>query len=135
MPELYWQLIFSLLGVVLVLILTFIATKWIAKRYAGAAGSGGKSAAKMQVLDRMTLGKDQYILIAKIYGGIYMIGVSGHQITLLKDLSECDQAQFEQSPHAAESFSSTLLSAMKQRYGQMKDHFGKVNNKEDSDDK
>jgi len=104
----YGSLIFSLLGVVAVLAVTYFGSRWLTKRYS--ASPGGR---KMRIIDRTVLGKDKSIVLADICGSKYVIGVSAQQITLLKELGEIPE---EETQPARPDFASIFGENLKKQF-------------------
>ena len=83
-----WQILCSMVGIVLILVLLIWGSKWVTKRYSTASSSSKH----IKIIDRTMLGQDKSIILADICDNKYIIGVSGQQITLLKDLGEIEIA-------------------------------------------
>lgn len=83
--EAFLSMLLSVAGVILVLVLAYYASKWLTKRYTMSAGGGN-----IRIIDRAMLSQDKSIVIADILGSKYILGISGQQITLLKDLGDAE---------------------------------------------
>ena len=57
--------------------LTWLSTRFLAKRL---PGSGGKTA-KMQIIEKLTMGKDRQVVLIKVGDEHFMVGVAGQQIS------------------------------------------------------
>jgi flagellar biosynthetic protein FliO len=89
----------NLLTIILVLgvvfFLTWYVTRFIARR------SGGRAAGRfMRVADKLALSNDKAILIVKIGTEYSVIGVTGHEMSLLGKLDEAQTAAFEEEKQA-----------------------------------
>ncbi len=70
-------------GIACVIILTYYASKWYARKMGTAAG--GKH---IRVIDRLIIGKNGAIMIIDVDGTQYLIGANEHSISILKELDE-----------------------------------------------
>jgi flagellar protein FliO/FliZ len=77
------SMLFALIGTVCVILLTYYASRWYAKRMGPIAG--GKY---IKVVDRLVVSKAGSILIIDIEGRQYLLGVSDQNIQILKELEE-----------------------------------------------
>lgn len=77
--------ILSLIGVLVlfaaVLFLAWYCTKWLGMHY-GASGTGGK----IQILDRCILGTDRTLVVARIEGQVWLLGVTAQHIEKIDEL-------------------------------------------------
>lgn len=78
------SLIFSLIGVVLVLVLTYFATRWFARR----AGAGAASGRAMHIVDRVTVAQGAHLLIVEVGGAYYLLGVGDKNVNLITKLDD-----------------------------------------------
>ena len=92
------SIIFALLGIVGVVILTYYASKFYAKKLGPIAG--GKH---IRVIDRVMVSKTGSILIIDVEGKQYMIGVNEQSIQIMKELDSPIQIQ---KPEEAAHFAS-----------------------------
>jgi flagellar biogenesis protein FliO len=78
-----WSIVPVLVGIPVVLVLTYFASRW----YAGRMGPMvmGKH---IKVVDRLLIGKTASILIVELAGVQYLIGVTEQGIRILKELEE-----------------------------------------------
>jgi flagellar biosynthetic protein FliO len=86
--------VLNLVEIILVLAIVFwlawYVTRFIAKR------SGAKSAGRfMRVVDRLALGADKALLLVKIGRQYSVIGMSGHEMRLIRTLDETETAAFD----------------------------------------
>lgn len=78
-----FSMLFALAGTVCVIMLTYYASKWYARRM-GSMASGRH----MKVLDRLAVSKTGSILIIDVEGTQYMVGVSDQSVQIMKQLEE-----------------------------------------------
>jgi flagellar protein FliO/FliZ len=71
----------ALIGITLVLALTYFASKW----YAGKMGpfASGKH---IKVIDRVMVGKNSSIALIELGGAQYMVGVTEQGVSIMKEL-------------------------------------------------
>lgn len=107
----FFTLLGALLLVVLIIFLSYYATKYLAK---GAAKISGAS--HMKVIDRIVLGQDRVLLIVQIGAAYYLIGSSDQSISLLKELNP-DDLIFLQDNETQElpSFKQSFRTVLKDR--------------------
>lgn len=119
----------DMLWVILVLALVFYLT-WLVTRFLAARSKGKTAGRFMRVVDRLNISNDKSILLVKVGSEYCVIGVTGHEMRLIKILSDAEaeifadgadkQAQSFMEGAAADglwksmqSFSSRLGFAMK----------------------
>ena len=78
-----FSMLFALIGTVCVIMLTYFASKWYAKKMGPIAG--GKH---IKVVDRLVVSKSGSILIIDIEGKQYMMGISDQNVQILMELDE-----------------------------------------------
>ena len=100
----------SMLGVFLLILLLFAgayyATKIMGKHYSAQASTSET----MRVIDRLALGRDQYLLIVEAGGKALLLGVSAGQI---ETLAELEPGQYAETPPLQEN--TDLLRFFKNR--------------------
>ncbi len=77
------SMMFALVGTVCIIVLTYFASRWYARKMGPIAG--GKH---IKVVDRLVVSKTGSILIVDIKGKQYMIGVSDQNVHILMELDE-----------------------------------------------
>lgn len=125
----HWEEIGALIGMIAavaaVLCLAYFFTKYFAgKNLAGmgiprSRGKGGQ----LRLLDRMPLGRDQYLAVVEVGNACLLLGVTGSQVTLLRELSAEEAALWKANleslsdgqPGAPVSFQDALKEVLKQR--------------------
>ncbi len=75
------SMLLALLATAGVIVLTYYATKWYAKRFNVVAGSK-----HIKVIDRLIVGKTASIVIIEVSGIQYMVGVSDGSVRIMKEL-------------------------------------------------
>ena len=98
MPQSVWSLLGMLLVVLLVLALAYAATRWLGSSYGGKGGRvpAGKMRAggseRFRVIGQISLGRAERLVLARLGDRCYLLGVTEHGFTLLKEL-EGEEAQ------------------------------------------
>ena len=108
------SVLWVLVCVVLIMGLAFWFTKYVAGRGALGAFSGGR---RMEVLDRLPLGRDQSVVLARVGERYLLLGAGTAGVTLLAELTEEEAAAWK-PPEAAEErpgFKEALFTVMKQK--------------------
>ncbi|WP_295765099.1 flagellar biosynthetic protein FliO [uncultured Oscillibacter sp.] len=100
--------------VVLVLGLAYWCTRYIAGRGGFGALQGGR---RMEVLDRLPLGRDQSVILARVGGRYLLLGAGTAGVTLLAELTAEEAASWEPPPAGQEGtgFKEAFLTIMKQK--------------------
>jgi flagellar protein FliO/FliZ len=78
-----FSVVMTLVAIILVLVLTYFVSRWYAGRMGGMA-----MARHIKVIDRLIVGKTASILIIELAGVQYLVGVTEHGVSILKELSE-----------------------------------------------
>lgn len=78
-----FSMMFALIGTICIIVLTYFASRWYAKKMGPIAG--GKH---IKVVDRLVVSKTGSILIVEIEGRQYMLGVSDQNVQILMELDE-----------------------------------------------
>lgn len=76
-------MLLALIGMVCIILLTYYASRWYAKKMGPIAG--GKH---IKVVDRLVVSKTGSILIVDIKGRQYLMGISDQNVQILKELEE-----------------------------------------------
>ncbi len=105
----------DLIWIILVLALVFYLT-WLVTRFVAVRSRGKSSGRLMRVVDRLNIANDKCILLVKMGDEYCMIGVTGHEMRLLKTLSAEEAGQAEQQdgaqPQAWAEGSASLFKGM-----------------------
>ena len=115
MPETL-QLVWALLVVAAVLALAYLATRFLG----GRMGAGARlRRGRVTVLEQIPLGRDQKLLLVRMGGFLYLLGVTQGGITRLEKIPEEKLAGQEGEPSAGRdqppSFSEALKKVLEQR--------------------
>ena len=107
--------LWMLVCVVLIIGLAFWFTRFVAGRGALGAFSGGR---RMEILDRMPLGRDQSVVLARVGERYLLLGTGTAGVTLLAELTGEEAAAWK-PPETAEGekpgFKEAFLTMMKQK--------------------
>jgi flagellar protein FliO/FliZ len=76
-------MLFALIGTVCIIMLTYFASKWYARKMGPIAGGR-----HIKVVDRTVVSKTGSILIIDVQGRQYMLGVSDQNVQILMELEE-----------------------------------------------
>ena len=98
MPQSIWSLLGMLLVVLLILVLAYVVTRWLGSAYGGKGGrvspaklrAGGSG--RFRVIGQIGLGRTERLVLACLGDRCYLLGVTEHGFTLLKEL-EGEEAQ------------------------------------------
>lgn len=104
----YGSMFFSVILIVAFIVAMYYGSRWLKKRYAVSPGNK-----QIKIIDRVMLGQDKSIVIADILNCKYIIGISGQQITLLKDLGEIELP--ETRPDAQDDFAAVFGEILKKQ--------------------
>lgn len=106
--------LWMLICVVLIVGLAYWFTKHVAGRGALGALSGGR---QMEVLDRLPLGRDQSVVLARVGERYLLLGAGTAGVTLLAELTAEEAASWRpaQAPKGNPGFKEALITIMKQK--------------------
>ena len=82
-----FSLIWLLICVLVVIVLAYLFTRYVAGRGGGMAGLSGASE-RFKVLSRLSLGREQGVMLVKAGEKFLLLGVTPAGITLLKELTQ-----------------------------------------------
>lgn len=85
----------DMLWVILVLALVFYMA-WLVTRFIAVRSKGRAAGRFMRVVDRLNISNDKAILIVSIGAEYCVIGVTGHEMRLLKTLDEAEAEAFDE---------------------------------------
>ena len=95
------QEVFSLLGILLVLVLvlagSYLFTRWAGKGLGGRLGAFSGNG-RMRVLERLAVGRDQSLLVVQIASRYFVVGSSPSGFSLLAELTQEEGALWETPP-------------------------------------
>ena len=115
-PKLYISMFFSVIIIVVFVVIIYYGGKWMTKKYALDKGNR-----QMKIIDKVMLGQDKSLVIAEIINCKYIIGISGQQITLIKDLGEIDLPDIK--PTGQDDFAAIFSGMLKKQVMDVKDRF------------
>lgn len=107
--------LWMLVCVVLIIGLAYWFTRYVAGGGALGAFSGGR---KMEVLDRMPLGRDQSMVLARVGERYLLLGSGTAGVTLLAELTAEEAASWkapETAPEERPGFKDAFLTILKQK--------------------
>ena len=103
MQQEWLRSVFTLIGIVIILIACYYTTSYIGRRAMGQNRAGKRSGGRsITLLERFAISKDKSLCIIEIAGKIYIVGVTNQAMTVLDTL---DPAQFAE--HSAERQNTT----------------------------
>lgn len=107
--------------VVLVLVLAWLCTRWLAGMRLGVGPRQGGER-RMQVVDRLSLGKDVGLILVRLGERYVLLGVSPSGVTQLRELTEEEAAAWRDTdpgpgglPGPGTSFREALADAWKRK--------------------
>ena len=106
--------LWMLVCVVLIIGLAYWFTRYVAGRGALGAFSGGR---RMEVLDRLPLGRDQSVILARVGERYLLLGAGTAGVTLLAELTAEEAASWRAAETAEErpGFKDAFLTILKQK--------------------
>lgn len=116
--------------VVLIVMVVFFFLAWAFTRFVAKNGSFNGKGRYINVLERFPVGRDSYLLLVKYFDRILLVGVTAHEMTVIKELDaqDVDLGAYDvKTQNFGEILSSTLESAIPE--GKFKDAVGKMLNK------
>ena len=91
-----WSVIFTFIGVVLIIYLSYLASKYI-----GTGLNKSSSSRYMRLVDQITMGQDRHIAIVQVSGKYLLLGITGSQINVLSEIQ--DEELFPLTPEGEDS--------------------------------
>lgn len=88
----------DLVWIILVLALVFYLT-WLVTRFVAVKARGNSTGKLMRVVDRLNIANDKCILLVKVGEEYCVIGVTGHEMRLLKTLAAEEADSVAQQDH------------------------------------
>ena len=115
----FWSLLGVLAVVVLILYLAYAATKWVGTHSVpGGAGmlqtSGNE---RFRILGQLGVGRNERLVLVRLDERCYLLGVTEHQITLLRELDGDEAAEWlaQGEQPSAPSFTEILSQNLRKR--------------------
>ncbi|MDL2294136.1 flagellar biosynthetic protein FliO [Ruminococcaceae bacterium OttesenSCG-928-D13] len=117
MWEVFRDLLTTLLALVLVLVLAWLALRWLNRRVPGMGG--GSTERLIKVLDRVTVGKNTVLVLVQVKNTVMLVAVGDHTVEKLAEFDAADGAfdipkAAQQNPSFADALKDTLA---KSRFG------------------
>ena len=116
MDEEIVSLLWALFVTGLVLVLAYWFTRHVVGRMSGSSMGRGR---RISVVEQITIGKEQKLLLARMGERLYFLAVKPGGVTVLRELSEEEAVQWtapESSvPPAGENFAQALRRVLEQR--------------------
>lgn len=78
-----FSLILSLIGIILVLFLTYYSTKWLSTKT-----NLSMKSKYMNIIDKIMVGQNKFLAIAEIYHKYYLISIAENSINIIKELED-----------------------------------------------
>lgn len=115
-----WDVVTSLLWLIISIIMVIGLAYWFTKYVAGRGLSGlGQKGAGMEVLTRLNLGRDQSLVLVRVGGRCFLLGITAGQITALAEYTEEEAALWLERPEVpdgqAPSFREALHTVLQQK--------------------
>ena len=113
-----WSLLGVLAVVILILYLAFYATRWIGTHgVPGGAALRPGTAGRFRILGQIGVGRNERLVLVRLDERCYLIGVTEHQITLLRELDGEEAAQWieESESGTAPSFRDVLTETLRKK--------------------
>ncbi len=114
------SILFSLAMLVVVLVLAYLATRWMGKRFSVQGSTG-----MVKILDRVFVGQDKALMIIEVGDQTMLVGMTTHSMTKLCDIENPGQLKMQPTDETPD-FSSLLRDTLKRGWG------GSKSKKEDS---
>jgi flagellar biosynthetic protein FliO len=92
----------NMVWIILVLVVVFYLT-WLVTRFVAARSKGRSAGRFMRVVDRLAISNDKAMLLVKIGSEYCVVGVTGHEINLIKTLTPEEAEAFEGAAKPASS--------------------------------
>ena len=93
----FWSALGVLAVVVLILYFSYVATKWIGT-HSMPGGNGmlraNGGAERFRILAQLGVGRNERLVLVRLNKRCYLLGVTEHRITLLRELEDDEAAQW-----------------------------------------
>ena len=116
----FWSLLGVLAVIVLILYFAYFATRWIGTHSipGGAAALRAPGIGDFRILGQIGVGRNERLVLVRLNERCYLLGVTEHQITLLRELDGEEAASWlargENAP-AAPSFMEVLGETLRRK--------------------
>ena len=111
-----FSLVWMLVSVLVIIVLAFLFTKYVAGR--GGMRGAAVGSERFKALARLSLGREQNVVLVKAGEKYLLLGVTSSQITVLKELTQEEaEAIYVQPPDqpTPPSFGEALRTVLKQK--------------------
>ncbi|MDL2327177.1 flagellar biosynthetic protein FliO [Ruminococcaceae bacterium OttesenSCG-928-A11] len=117
MWEVVRDLVTTLLALVLVLVLAWLALRWLNRRMPGMGG--GSTERLIKVLDRVTVGKSTVLVLVRVKDTVMLVAVSDHAVEKLAEYDAAGGAfDIQKAAQTNPSFADALRDTLaKSRFG------------------
>ncbi len=102
------QIITTIAALVIVLLLAWVTLRWMSKRMPGLSGGSGRM---INVLDRVTVGKNASILLIRVQDKVILVAASEHAFEKLYEFDDPDGTVSSVQDMESVKFSSVLKDA------------------------
>ena len=115
----FWALLGVFAAVVLILYLAYATTKWIGTHGVpgGTASLRTGGAGELRLLAQLGVGRNERLVLVRLNERCFLLGVTEHQITLLRELDGEEAAEWlrESDSASAPSFRTVLGDALRKK--------------------
>ena len=116
----FWSLLGVLAVIILILYLAYFATRWIGTHSVpGGAGTlRADGAANFRILGQLGVGRNERLVLVRLGERCYLLGVTEHRITLLRELDGEEAAPWlaqSESTSAPPGFMEVLSETLRRK--------------------
>ncbi len=83
-------LIGAMIAIIVILYLTYLASKYVSKKYVQTSNGGS-----IQIVERMGLAQDKMLAICRVDGEYMLLGIANNNISILKELPDYEPPKNE----------------------------------------
>lgn len=107
------RIVLSLIGIIGVLVLTYVGSKYLTKKVSF------KSSKHIKIIERVPIGTDKSLIIVKIGEKYMLLSSSSQSVSKIQDLEESDIEITPEKPddNSPPSFSKALTMVIAQKFG------------------
>lgn len=92
----------DMLGLILITVLVLVAT-WLATRWIGRRSQLSHSSRNVKIIERTPIAKDKYLAIIEVTGKFYLISVTAQNVQMMTEIEDPDKLKKQPQP-ASQSF-------------------------------
>lgn len=116
----FWSLLGVLAVVILILYLAYFATRWIGMHGTpgGATALRTGGAGELRLLAQLGVGRNERLVLVRLNERCFLLGVTEHQITLLRELDDEEAAPWlaqGEGVNAAPGFMDVLSETLRRK--------------------